>query len=235
MKRFFALLAALLLILTAAGCAALPAGIGKTPAPEGQEASAPAEGGTETLPAPASSEEEGKGSAQAQSIQSSSLDSATSPLTEDEVIAAYERADEAYGWFKLNTLPCSSSAVTVDGTLYQRVDYSGINTLEDLKTYLRDLFSEEIVQELLPSDAKTPQYRDIDGVLYEMPGSRGTDIYKGESTVAVSQTGDDSYAVNVTVELLDQDLTTVTGMECFSFPYEKQNGRWVFTDFDLVY
>ena len=37
------------------------------------------------------------------------------PLTEEEILAAYDRAEEAYGWFYLATLPCGSEGRTVDG------------------------------------------------------------------------------------------------------------------------
>ena len=46
---------------------------------------------------------------------------------------------------------------------------------------------------------------------------------------------DGSYQVNVTVDLLDEEQLTVSGVECYSFPYRRENGRWVFTDFQLVY
>jgi hypothetical protein len=36
------------------------------------------------------------------------------------------------------------------------------------------------------------------------------------------------------VELLDSTRTAVTGLECWSFSYAYVDGRWVFTDFQLV-
>ena len=63
------------------------------------------------------------------------------PLTEEEILAAYDRAEEAYGWFYLATLPCGSEGRTVDGWIYRRVDYPGMENLADLRAYLRGLFS----------------------------------------------------------------------------------------------
>ena len=51
----------------------------------------------------------------------------------------------------------------------------------------------------------------------------------------MEQVGETAYAVNVAVDLLAEDRETVTGIECWSFPYEFVGGRWVFTDFALVY
>ena len=35
--------------------------------------------------------------------------------------------------------------------------------------------------------------------------------------------------------LEDRERLTVSGVECYSFPYRRETGRWVFTDFQLVY
>ena len=37
------------------------------------------------------------------------------------------------------------------------------------------------------------------------------------------------------LELTGREHLTVSGVECYSFPYCCENGRWVFTDFQLVY
>ena len=154
--------------------------------------------------------------------------------TEQEVLYAYDRAVEAYGWFSLNTLPSSGSLVEQNGGQYQRVDRNGISSLEELRTYLGDLFSEQLIDRLLPQDAPAPLYCDIGGRLYVRPAARGADPHKGAVTVSVRQESETARSVNVTVELLGDDLTTVTGVEMDSFPYELTDGRWVFTDFYLV-
>ena len=41
--------------------------------------------------------------------------------------------------------------------------------------------------------------------------------------------------MDVTVDLLDEDQTAVTGLECWAFPYVYEEGRWVFSAFQLVY
>ena len=49
------------------------------------------------------------------------------------------------------------------------------------------------------------------------------------------ETGPGRYSVKVTASLLGEDGVTVTGLECWSFPYVFEEDRWVFTDFQLVY
>ena len=41
--------------------------------------------------------------------------------------------------------------------------------------------------------------------------------------------------MDVTVDLLDENEETVTGVECYAFPYEFVEDHWVFTDFRMVY
>ena len=156
-------------------------------------------------------------------------------LTEEEVRAAYDRAETAYGWFYLETLPSGPQTQEVDGWTYERVDYPGMENLADLQAYLRGLFSEEMVDDLLAVGGSHPLYRDVDGVLYVLPSVRERDPSKGAAVIQVEHTGETAYSVDVTVDLLDENGETVTGVECYAFPYEFVEDHWVFTDFRMVY
>ena len=156
-------------------------------------------------------------------------------LTEEEILSAYDRAVTAYEWFDLTPLPCGGEDIPENGVLYRRVEYPGFDTLDDLRIYLRGLFSEDVVARLLPQDDPCPLYADIDGQLCVRPGGREAENGKGSAAAAVERRDDGSYRVNVTVDLLDEEQLTVSGVECYSFPYCCENGRWVFTDFQLVY
>lgn len=156
-------------------------------------------------------------------------------LTEDEILAAYDRAVDLYSWFDLAQLPSTEESTTLDGVSYRRVDYPGITDMEDLGTRLRGSFSEEMAARLLATGGEHPLYQEIDGVLYVAPSGRSRDANKGEIRMQVEQVDETAYAVNVAVDLLAEDRETVTGVECWSFPYEFIEGRWVFTDFALVY
>ncbi len=111
------------------------------------------------------------------------------PLTQMEVLSAYERAMTAYGWFELAPLPCGPEQEIVDGWLYRKVDYPGIEDMADLRTYLRVMFSPELTERLL-EQGDHPLYRDVDGALYAFDGTgsgRDRDSGKGAVEISVEQ------------------------------------------------
>ena len=207
-KMLSALLSALLLT----GCAA--------PAGEAASASAPVSAArSDSAPA-----------ARVENMTSSMVESSARPMPEEEVLAAYERAQRVYGWFDLAPLPTVGEALTVNGRAYYRVDMEGMEELEDLRTYLRGVFSQE-----LDGGSARIQYRDVNGVLYAAGDIRDRDAGKGQVQVEVERLEDGLYFINVTVDLLGEDRETVVGLESWSFPYAFVEDRWVFTDFRLVY
>lgn len=212
-KRLAALLLAALtawVLLLAPGCAA-PAGDvpGRTAVPGPR----PPEGG---------------------GLRSSRVESEARPLSDEEILDAYSRAETLYAWFDLEPLPGAGPAVITDGALYRQVDREGIQTMEDLRTCLRAVFSQDLTERLLDTGGDIPLYRDIEGVLCVTGNGRDRLPGKGgvQSWVERSEEGD--YTVSVTVDLLDED-GAVTGLEYWSFPYEFEEDRWVFTEFRLVY
>lgn len=207
-------MAALLSLLLMTGCAA-PSG-----------AASPSEEPARSAPAP---------EARVENMSSSLVESSARPMPEEEVLAAYERAQRAYGWFELASLPTSGEAAAVNGTAYYRVDMEGMTDLEDLRTYLRGVFSRELTERLLDGRSARIQYRDVNGVLCAAGEGREPDAGKGQALVEVEQMEDGLYFVNVTVDLLGDDRETVVGLESWSFPYAFVEDRWVFTDFRLVY
>jgi len=201
----------LLLSLLLAGCAAPPEEAPAVPAPEVRTAAAPAD------------------------MSSSMVESSARPPLETEVLAAYDQALRVYGWFDLAPLPASEETAVVDHQVYSRVDMEGVEELADLRAYLRSVFSQELADQLLDGGTARIQYRDVDGALYVLGTRRDRVPGKGQVQVEAEQMGETVYSVNVLVELLDEDGKTVVGLESWSFPYEFVDGRWVFTDFGLVY
>ena len=149
------------------------------------------------------------------------------------VLAAYDRAEEAYGWFQLATLPEDPAEMReVDGRVYYRVDSPPISSMADLRGRLRELFSDEIVDTLLPAGGE--QYIDLDGALYVQPGGRGSNLMLGEETRQVLRESEERCLVQITVEQLDPEQEfAVTGQEIYTFPYEKVGDKWIFTSFSL--
>lgn len=93
-----------------------------------------------------------------------------------------------------------------------------------------------MTNQLLATGGKRPLYREVDGALYVRANSgREKDPDKGKVSAQVKQESETAYAVNVTVDLLGEDRSEVTGVECYAFPYQWVEDRWVFTQFQLVY
>lgn len=219
--RKWNLLSWMLALLLLAGCA------GAYPAPEAAE----------SPPGPA--QKESAQPAAAKTLETPNLTAARTearsrPLSEEEILSAYERAVTACGWFERTPLAGTEESQMVDGRVYRRVDARGIETMEDLRTYLRGLFSAEVTERLLATGGEAPMYREFDGALFVSGTEQRRDPCKGEITLEAEQMRETEYAVNVTVELLDDDQVTTTGVECWSFPYVFTDGRWVFTEFRLV-
>ena len=97
--RFWRLLAVLLCLWGLAGCGALPAAEQSgDEAPPAVEAAAPETDG---------------------GLSAAMLEREARTLTEEEVRAAYDRAETAYGWFYLETLPSGPQTQEVDGWTYE--------------------------------------------------------------------------------------------------------------------
>ncbi len=186
--------------------------------------------GSAAAPAPAEAEEPAP--AVEAGLSATLLDSQPRPPMEEEILAAYYRAEEAYGWFDLAPLPSSGGTVRLHGASYRRVDRPGMESEDDLRAYLRSLFSAELTDRLLSLGGERPYYQDVDGALHVSFSGRERDGGKGASQVEVVQVDSQSYSLEVSVELLDE--SDVAGLECWSFPYAYVDGRWVFTDFQLV-
>ena len=156
--------------------------------------------------------------------------------SDEAVLEAYSRAEEAWSWFTVAPPELDRGAVLErDGRSYCRVDDSRFSTLSELRGYLKGLFSDRLVEELLPIDGV--QFLEEDGALYAVDGGRGADITRGEQTVQVlrDEGEPDRVTVRVTVEVLDPEAGYApTGEETHDFTYERVGERWLFTTFAAV-
>ena len=155
--------------------------------------------------------------------------------TDEEILAAYQQATEAYSWFAIAPPALDrTDQRTVGETAYCRVDDPRFSTLAELRGYLKGLFSDDLVDQLLP--ITSTQYVELDGVLYTIDGGRGADVTKGEETVQILRDGAPvRYTVRVTVEVLDPEQDyAVTGTGAHDFLYEQVGDRWIFTTFSAI-
>lgn len=206
----------LVLALLLAGCG----GEGETAAPLPPESPAPVS--AEAMP-------------EAETLEAAQVESDARMPTEEEILGDYDRAVRIYGWFDLTPLEDSGETLTEDGTVYRRVSAAGRGTVEELRLALRSVFTEALTERLLSGEEGRIRYRDIDGALYVTGEGRERSSGRGNVTVEVEQAGEAAYSVNVTVDLVEQKDGVVTGVECWAFPYVRENGRWGFSEFRLVY
>lgn len=172
-----------------------------------------------------------------QSVQKSSVQSAAQSAapTREQVRDAYDRALETVDWFRMGNMPCEGGMVALDSGLYRRVSYAGIETLDDLKNYLRGLFSEDLVEKLLAVkvDGKSTRFFSMDDRLYELQQGMDNQETVGDAQVSVKKKSSTFYEVDVEMKLLTEDRKTVIGVKYNAFPYEERDGEWIFTNFEL--
>ena len=156
--------------------------------------------------------------------------------TDEEVLEAYSRAEEAWSWFTVAPPALDhEDLLEREGRSYCRVNDPRFSTLAELRGYLKGLFSDRLVEELLPVGGG--QFLEEEGVLYAVDGGRGTDLTRGAETVQVlrPEEGPDRVTVRVTVETLDPEADyAVTGEEVHDFTYERVGEKWIFTTFSAV-
>lgn len=171
-----------------------------------------------------------------QSMQKSSVQTENAPSDRDQVQDAYDRAVTAVGWFRSGSMPCSGEAVSMKSGLYREVSYAGIESMDDLKNYLRGLFSEKLVSSLFAEkvDGKSARFLEVDGKLYELQKIPENRENTGDVQVLVRKKNAARFEVDVQTQMLAADGKTVTGVKYNAYFYEKQDGKWVFTNFDLM-
>ncbi|MCQ2749862.1 MAG: hypothetical protein MJ246_08000 [Clostridia bacterium] len=146
-------------------------------------------------------------------------------ISDDDVIKLFKKAEEASYWFRVCSLEEGGydpeSGLSIVGRF---------KTLEEMKDYLKVLFSEELIDEFISNS----RYEDVDGVLMVMAGARGTNIFMRDSTYEVVRLSDKKIKLIETVDVLDETLENHDHYESFDFLLEKINGSWVFTVFPTV-
>lgn len=127
--------------------------------------------------------------------------------------------------------------VTQGDLTYCRVSRSDLNNMDELRGYLKQLFSDEIVDPLL----STGCFIETENGLYALPAGRGSDVTKGGVVLSVVRPPETpaQCLVRVEVELLSwpdgAGEPTVTGTQIYQFPYQKVGDKWVFTQFEAIF
>ncbi len=151
--------------------------------------------------------------------------------TDEQVKEAFISAEEAFSWFELESLPYDNDTKVLDNNMiYYKVISDKFNCMSDMEEYLRTLFSDSIIQELMDSNSN---YKDIDDKLYTQGCSSGSNIAKGEECInSINKVSDSLIKVTVYCDIMD--AFTIKGTERHTFSYEYLDEKWVFTDFYLI-
>ncbi|MEA4832993.1 hypothetical protein SDC9_167928 [bioreactor metagenome] len=152
--------------------------------------------------------------------------------SEEEIKQAYMSATEASFWFYINALPTDrniSAEYNGEPDYYRVTEFEN---LSELKKALELLFSNEVIDSFLNRNI----YVEINGYLYTLDMGRGTDPAKGKEIYSFKHVSPIKIILNVDVEIRDMDSDfKVIGSKRYEFPYEYKNGKWVFTDFPIIY
>ena len=149
-------------------------------------------------------------------------------VTIAEEDAALARAMELYWWFA--DTPAleldGEDTLEVDGQVYTRVLEEGMDSLASLRLKLKEVFSDELVDRLLP--AGQTKFLEREGRLYVTTGGwtpSGGEISRSWSTVS-----DTRLVCRVSVaDGGERDLAA--GERAYDLLYEKLGGHWLFTEF----
>ena|GEM_PF-2651402 len=153
--------------------------------------------------------------------------------TDAELEAAYKKAVEAYGWFYGATMPVDKDATKEDnGKTYSKVNHATIKTLADLESYLKTIFTVELVAKIM---ADNDRYRDFEGALYVIPAEASVNPLKAGQEVEITRESATKIVCKVTVDILeDADSEEVVDTEAFIFNYFLVGEVWLFSTFHLV-
>ena len=167
-------------------------------------------------------------------ISASCAKTAGTEMTDDEVVDLYNKAKEVYGWFDLTTIPFDTEKyIEADGERYFEVTEPGIASKKALADYLNEFFADDITEGLMAMSSD--RYVEHEGKLYVLPADRGTDIFKGAESYEVVRVSEKQIKLAVTVEIYgDPAQRNVIGYKQYDFFLEFSDGRWRFTNFEMV-
>lgn len=151
----------------------------------------------------------------------------------EEALEAYEKAEEAYGWFKLESLAGgpASDRETKDDEGWWLITDPRFADWETLENYLLGLFDRDIAERLL-SDGP---YKEAGGRVYGQSGGTGTDWRVGKRTgIRAWRDMNGKVYVAVSYEYLPDGLTPAGEFTC-TYPYVWEGDHRVFRDFSLPY
>ena len=137
---------------------------------------------------------------------------------------------EIYNWFAEGRMPLAQRTQilvhpeTGEEETFQLVDSPYFSNFEQMKEYLRNYFSEEIVQRLLD---QYPVCRDIDGELYMLVTDEKQEYFLKEVAFSVEEERESFIRLSAAVS----DEQDPQKTRRYEFVCQKVDGKWIFTTF----
>lgn len=168
------------------------------------------------------------------------------PLTEEEIVSAFLKARDASMWDTAFAIEDISENITMDvdrsiqqdGREYAPYTYNGLTTYTELEVYLKQIFTEELVEKIKtpqPDDYGIVDFTDIDDQFYVNAVWDWRDTAETKNIVITPQE-DGSYDIAWTLLKYDgppEALYFSGEEESVHFTYAYTDAGWRFTDFSL--
>lgn len=160
--------------------------------------------------------------------------------SKEEVKVEFTRADALLNMFCGTGLAVEESDKYIDeeNHIYYAVKYENINSLDDLKNYLLNIFSPQIVNELIGIKSYIPRFIETDNKLYQESRDYSIKLLYhsiAEKDIIIEKESDLKFVCIADKILYEEDKTESDGaVYKFNYVYEKIDDKWIFTEFPII-
>lgn len=160
--------------------------------------------------------------------------------SKEEVKVEFTRADALLNMFWGTGLAVEESDKYIDDEnhIYYAVKYENINSLDDLKNYLLNIFSPQIVNELIGIKSYIPRFIETDNKLYQESRDYSIKLLYhsiAEKDIIIEKESDLKFVCIADKILYEEDKTESDGaVYKFNYVYEKIDDKWIFTEFPII-
>ncbi|MHC1695119.1 MAG: hypothetical protein AB9835_07585 [Eubacteriales bacterium] len=166
------------------------------------------------------------------------------PPVDDELKAFFKDAAKIYRDLEFGILPIQNdTGIQQDNYIYYRVNDPRFSTIKELRLFLTDYFTDDIIEnDILSANKENPEYIEIDGAIYQREIGRGGRIEYAGHVFGPIEVSDSSinmpvsvyYATDYQPETFfytEPDDKNKYNIEEHKFELVKVNDKWVFNQF----
>ncbi len=152
--------------------------------------------------------------------------------TDDEVMAAYNKALPIFEWFDIKPLPTDGAYKKELGyMIYYNVSDPKITSMGALQSAMNSVFTPTLTGSLIGSRS---MYREFDGRLYVAPAGRKVNKFAGDTTYKVVSRTAEKIVLQASTEIFGSDHKTIVKTQTKDFSYMKTPVGWRFATFEAV-